>query len=123
MDNIGTFRRDEMREAARVQGHGERVLGVRGKWHEDAAIGLQLARHPATLTSNERARPRCAERGRDIDRRPCRGIHLQVGNDLKHGGAGQGMRGPVLEWQPKNLHQRTSRRSTSENVKNKPGIS
>ena len=102
-----------MGEAARVQGHGERIFGVRGKWHEDAALGLQLPRQPAARASNERAPSHRDERGRDIDRRPGRGICLKIRDKLKHGGAGQGMPGAVLEWQAKNLHHRTRRRSNN----------
>jgi len=45
MDNIALSA--AMRCARRrCSSHGERVLVREGKWHEDAAIGLQLARHP-----------------------------------------------------------------------------
>ncbi len=97
MDDIGVFRRDETREAAHVQGHGKWVFGARGKRHEDAALGLQLALHPAAGTSNERPRARRAKRRRDFDRPARHGVEIKAGNDLKHGDAGQGMRGPVLE--------------------------
>ena len=108
MDDIGALRRDEMREAAHVQGHGERVFGTRGKRHKDAPLGLQLPRHPAAGASNERPRPRRAKRGRDLDRRVGRGAVVKTGQELQHGGAGQRMSSLVSEWQMKSVRHRTT---------------
>ena len=60
-------------------------------------LACSSALHAAARTSNESARARRAKRRRDLYRLTCQGVDVETGNKLKHGDAGQGMRGPVIE--------------------------
>ncbi len=70
---------------------------MRREGREKAAARLQFADQRAAAAGDQRDGAGAAQGGGCADRGERDAARLKVGNDLQHGHAGEGMRGPVAE--------------------------
>ena len=97
MHEVDPLRGDDALKAARIEGHGERILGRCGKSNEEAADRLQFARHFAGIGRHHRPRAGLRQRRGDGERRPFVAAGVDGRDDLEDRPAGERRVGPAAK--------------------------